>query len=256
MTRTIRLVERKALQPKYYFFFLPFSEATHGAPSCVGCCFLIRSYSSTRLMSAGDTREKLAPFFLLERFSFTLFSRSFCSFFLRWCLFFSPIWPALKRKKRKKPNKSRAPSLCVQSYRKKKEKKKKNSAQATQTRMLRLPGVKPARSRKAALQKHKLASVSDLSVANAERRAFCPLFSYMLFSSPLFLKKKKKNEPLTHLVLKRWCGCVSGGASATVHRGGHDSVKARTKEAFVHSPFTQKISISLYDIPFAKYVNK
>lgn len=188
MTRTIRLVERKALQPKYYFFFLPLSEATHGAPSCVGCCFLIRSHSSTRLMSAGDTREKLAPSFLLERFSFTLFSRSFCSFFFFGGAFFSLHLASIKMKEKKKPNKSRAPSLCVQCYRKKK------SAQATQTRMLRLPGVKPAGSRKAALQKHKLASVSDFSVANAERRAFCPLFSYMLFSSPLFLQEKKTSR--------------------------------------------------------------
>lgn len=194
MTRTIRLVERKALQPKYYFFFLPFSEATHGAPSCVGCCFLIRSYSSTRLMSAGDTREKLAPFFLLERFSFTLFSRSFCSFFLRWCLFFSPIWPALKRKKRKKPNKSRAPSLCVQSYRKKKEKKKKNSAQATQTRMLRLPGVKPARSRKAALRKYKLTPDPESSIANVEGKAFLSTFSLTCSSPHLSSYKQQQRK--------------------------------------------------------------
>lgn len=127
MTRTIRLVERKALQPKYYFFFLPFSEATHGAPSCVGCCFLIRSYSSTRLMSAGDTREKLAPFFLLERFSFTLFSRSFCSFFLRWCLFFSPIWPALKRKKRKNQTKAEH-RLCASNLTERKKKRKRKTA--------------------------------------------------------------------------------------------------------------------------------
>ena len=208
MTRTIRLVERKALQPKYYFFFLPFSEATHGAPSCVGCCFLIRSYSSTRLMSAGDTREKLAPFFLLERFSFTLFSRSFCSFFLRWCLFFFPHLASIKKKEKKK-TKQKPSTVSVRPILQKEKRKEKEKQRPSHTNA------------NAALTRRKACEIKKSRTSKAQtcvrlrplRRQCWPkgvlstLFLHALLLATLPTKKKKKRaaHPSRSQALVRLC---------------------------------------------------